>query len=547
MSYSRAFLNLFDAEILSLNVSFTYFASSTSELSKMKKLFLLLFCMSLTFMLSAQTFTEMPGLLTATGNALPCIVDMNADGLDDVVTINGSNVQIDYQQADGTFEFVSYLAGINTPPNWSITAGDIDGNGYNDLMLGGGQRVSFVYANDDGTSYSEVNIDDYIFTQRTNLVDIDNDGHLDAFACHDVDQSHPFRNDGLGNLTEDQSLIITVPVGGNYASVWIDFDNDGDLDMHMSKCRNSAPPNDPRRMNGLYQNNGDGTFTEMAADVNMDDNDQSWVTIFEDFDNDGDLDTYTVNHAWGNRLMENDGTGYFTEVTAGSGIDASDLDSWACIGADFDNDGFIDILSESNANKEFYHNDGNMQFTAQSWSFDDGALGDLNNDGFIDVRTSNNKVYMNNGNANNYCKVALEGTSSNRNGIGARVEIFGDWGIQIRELRSGQSFRPASTLDLMFGLGTATSIDSLVIKWPSGGLDYYLDVPINSTFSAEEVPFTCPGDINTDGTINVADFIQLNSMFGQDCLNCPEDVNSDGKVDVTDFVVFNSTFGNSCE
>ncbi len=512
----------------------------------MKKLFLLLFCTSIGSVLSAQTFTSMSSLLSASGNSLPCIVDMNSDGLDDVVTISGSSVQIDYQQADGTFEYASYPAGIDSPPSWSITAGDIDGNGYNDLMLGDSQWVSFVYANDDGTSYTEVNVDDYIFTQRTNLVDIDNDGHLDAFACHDVDLSHPFRNDGLGNLVEDQSLIATVAVGGNYASVWTDFDNDGDVDMYMSKCRGSAPPSDPRRMNGLYQNNGDGTFTEMAADVNMDDNDQSWVTIFEDFDNDGDLDTYTVNHAWGNRLMENDGTGYFTEVTEGSGIDADDLDSWACIGADFDNDGFVDILTESNANKEFYHNDGNMQFTAQEWPFDDGALGDLNNDGFIDVRTINN-LYMNEGNANNYLKVALEGTSSNRNGIGARVEIFGSWGLQIRELRSGQSFRPASTLDLMFGLGTATAIDSLVIKWPSGSVDYYLDVPINATFNATETPFTCAGDINGDGLVDVADFVDLNSLFGQTCLNCKEDINNDGMVDVDDFLIFNSAFGISCD
>ncbi len=97
------------------------------------------------------------------------------------------------------------------------------------------------------------------------------------------------------------------------------------------------------------------------------------------------------------------------------------------------------------------------------------------------------------------------------------------------------------------GDNLTTIIDSLVIKWPAGGLDYYLDVPINSTFSAEEVPFTCNGDFNLDGIIDVQDFILFNSMFGQDCLNCREDMNNDGKVDVLDFLLFNSAFGNTCE
>lgn len=443
------------------------------------KLYFTLFTLLIGGLAQSQTFTQMTGVLNASASSgEPCVLDMNGDQLDDVVRYSGGNLIIDYQQPDGTFILETYPANIDNYPSWSVAGGDIDGNGYNDLILGSGSQVSFVYANDNGTGYEEVNVAANIFTQRTNMVDIDNDGHLDAFACHDVDQSHPYRNDGLGNLVEDQGLITTVAIGGNYASIWTDFDNDGDIDMYMSKCRGGALPNDPQRINGLYQNNGDGTFTEMAASVNMADNDQSWVTIFEDFDNDGDLDTYTVNHTWANRLMENDGTGYFTEVTAGSGIDADDLDSWACIGADFDNDGYVDILTQSFANKEFYHNDGNMQFTAQALPFYDGSLGDLNNDGFIDVWTGNT-LWMNDGNENHWVKFSLQGITSNINGIGARIEIYGDWGVQIRECRSGQSFAPMSTLDVHFGLGANTAMDSVVVNWPSGISITYVDLDID--------------------------------------------------------------------
>ncbi len=459
-----------------------------------------------------QTFSPMNSLLNGTSsNGEPCIMDMNGDYLDDVVRYTGGNIIIDFQQPDGTFQLQTFPAGISNYPTWSVAGGDLDKNGFNDLIFGSGSEVSFVYANADGTGYYEVNIPEYIFSQRTNMADIDNDGNLDAFACHDVDESHPYRNDGTGAMTEDQSLIQTVPLAGNYASVWCDFDNDGDTDMYLTKCRQGSSTGAVERENALYVNDGNGNYTQDVANTyGLFDNEQGWVTIFEDFDNDGDFDTYTVNHTASNYLRENDGAGHYTEITAGSGIDGSDLDSWACIGADFDNDGYVDILTQSYADKEYYHNDGNMNFTPSSMPFSDGALGDLNNDGFLDIFTGNT-VYMNDGNDNNWVKFTLQGILSNLNGIGARLSIYGDWGMQIRECRSGQSFAPMSTLNVHFGIGEHTSIDSAVVSWPSGVQTTLYDLDINQqhlipeascTFNAEPVttsgPTTiCAGDAVT--------------------------------------------------
>ncbi|MFT5229247.1 MAG: hypothetical protein ACI9EV_002401, partial [Urechidicola sp.] len=449
------------------------------------------FCGTLTY---AQTFTNMTSLLNSPAGGKNCVVDMNSDGLDDIVTVSGANLVIDYQQTDGSFSETVYSVGLQNSPSWSICAGDIDGNGYNDLMFGGGSRVSFIYANADGTAYTEdytpyeTGVDDpYIFAQRTNLVDIDNDGNLDAFSCHDVDLNHPYRNDGNGNLTEDQSLLPTIDITGNYASIFVDFDNDGDTDMYMTKCSGGNPAGHAANQNGLYVNDGNGNFTvdgpATASTYGLFDGDKSWVTVFEDFDNDGDFDAYTVNHSNQNFLRENDGTGHYSDVTTGSGINESDLGSWGCIGADLDNDGFIDILSDSGTGDEYYHNDGTsgLTFTGSSLPFDpqNMALGDLNNDGFIDA-WSGSQLYMNDGNANNWTKICLEGVASNRNGIGARIEINGSWGTQIRECRSGEGFHPGNSLDVNFGLGTATAIDNITVKWPSGQVDVITAPAINT-------------------------------------------------------------------
>lgn len=397
-----------------------------------------------------------------------CMVDMNGDYVDDVVRVTSSGIYIDYMDSTGSMSQDYYPMSLSNLPTWSICAGDIDANGYNDLLLGDGDAISFVYANANGTAYTEDAHPEYIFTQRGTFADIDNDGHLDAFACHDVDQSHPYRNDGFGGLTLDTSLINTADMPGNYAALWVDYDNDGDSDLYITKCRQGSSPGDPERTNLLYRNNGNGTYTEAGAAANLDDNSQSWATVFEDFDNDGDFDAFIVNHDFQNKLLVNDGSGVYTDTIAGSGINANDLGAWENAGADFDNDGNIDIFSE--LQDEMYWGNGDFTFTPSNLSFRKGGIGDVDNDGFLDV-INGNSLWINNGNSNHWVKVTLQGVQSNRNGIGTRVEIFGSWGIQIREIRSTQSFSPMSTLNAHFGIGAETAIDSIVLHWPSGITD----------------------------------------------------------------------------
>ena len=431
-----------------------------------------------TSLIAQVSFTNQSVLLGNYPDTSEVSVDMNGDYLDDYVRVSSTGVGIDYQLPNGTFNSVFYSMTIQNDPNWSVAAGDLDQNGYNDLVLGNGQRVSFLMANNDGTSYTEdTSHTEFIFSQRSTMSDIDNDGDLDAFVCHDIDLSHPYRNDGTGAMTLDQNLIVTLDRPGNYAAIWVDYDNDGDNDMYLTKCRGGSSPGDPNRDNAMYTNNGDGTFTENALDINMRDNAQSWATVFEDFDNDGDFDAFIVNHDFQNRLMENDGTGMFTDIIGSSGINPLDLGAWENQAADFNNDGFVDIFSEMS--RELYLNNGDMTFTGIDLPFDEGAIGDLNNDGFLDVVNDGN-LWINDGNANNWVKIGLEGNLSNLNGVGARIIINGDWGAQMREIRSGQGFSHMNSLIGHFGIGTSTTIESIVVQWPSGTIDEILNPDINT-------------------------------------------------------------------
>ncbi len=126
------------------------------------------------------------------------------------------------------------------------------------------------------------------------------------------------------------------------------------------------------------------------------------------------------------------------------------------------------------------------------------AIGDLNNDGFLDVQVGNN-IYFSSGNSNNWIKLNLEGVQSNRNGIGARVEIYGSWGKQIRDVQAGIGFRHMGTLNVQFGIGAAATIDSVIVKWPSGQIDLICSPTINTNLLLVEGNGTLP---NADFAVN---------------------------------------------
>jgi PKD repeat protein len=412
------------------------------------------------------------------------IADMNGDYLDDIVSISSTTVHILYQQTDGSFQ----AAAITTPqaqflPTWSISIGDLNKDGFNDLMYGSGNGVSFFSSNNTGTGYSHWAAPNYVFSQRTNFVDINNDGNLDAFACHDVAPNVYYINDGNGNLSFNQGGFGDHLTGGHYATIWFDYDNDGDLDVFISKCSGGGQ-GAGAKFNEMHRNNGDGTYTNVSTAANMNHAVQTWSSAVNDFDNDGFMDVIVGASSFsdgGHLFMHNNGDGTFTDIAAGSGWDTYAGTSIEYVSYDFNNDGWADVFT----NGRILINNGDNTFTVQNVIPNVGAVGDLNNDGFIDIQNGTT-VYYNQPNANNWFKLNLKGIQSNSNGIGARIELYGAWGKQIRDVQSGIGFRHMGTLNPHFGIGQATVIDSVIIKWPSGSVDVVCNPAINSTLFVEE-------------------------------------------------------------
>jgi hypothetical protein len=405
-----------------------------------------------------------------------CVVDMNGDHKDDIVGVSNSALKIHYQGTGGTFTIANFaIPGGTELPDWSMAAGDFNKDGYNDLLLGSYSGLSFWKSNSTGTAYTNFTPGQYIFCQRTNFIDINNDGNLDAFSCHDVDPNVYYLNDGAANWTYYQSGITAGayslgihPNGGNYASIWTDLDNDGDSDMFISKC--SGLPCE------LHRNDGNGVFTDISATAGINIVPDSWSSGVFDYDNDGDMDILIgSNGSFRSKLYRNNldtsntSEEAYTDMTTGSGWDMDTTMNRDYISYDFDNDGFVDVMG--GGNKIMFNLGGNGTFAPISYSgMGIGAVGDLNNDGFLDILNGSTIRYAV-PNGNNWIKVQLQGLQSNSNGIGARVEIYGAWGKQIRDIRSGEGFEFMSSLNAHFGIGTATAIDKVVIKWPSGIVD----------------------------------------------------------------------------
>ena len=501
----------------------------------LQKLFAItMVCLAYSAGLVAQTvsFTNSNNKL-ATNSRSGCavtVVDVNSDGLDDIVRMDqGHIINLELQQRDGSF-YHQMITDIGGGSAWAMTMADVDKNGWKDVIADGTGGIRLVKLFNNGGNITFTNTllaQSGFFLQNATFCDMNNDGWIDLFCCDDNDVSKLYLNDGAGNLNPSTYVNFAVNPGmfygndpydsGNYGSSWIDFDNDQDLDLYVAHCRQStSSPTDQRRINRLFVNNGNNTYTERAADYGINIGWQTWTSSFGDLDNDGDLDLLLTNHDYDNQIFVNDGTGNYTEAL-NTGIGNFNITPIESVMQDFDNDGYLDILI-SGTEWLYFHNNGNMTFTRRTGVFANNgmvsfATGDLNHDGFVDIfasygdiyqspsNTYDDVLYLNDRNVNNFIAFTLEGTASEKGAIGSRVTIYGPWGIQVREVRAGESYGTCNSSQLHFGLGSSTQVDSAVVWFTSGTSSTLTNLAANQFVHVVESSCSISGNIISGNAI----------------------------------------------
>jgi len=528
-----------------------------------------------------------------------------------------------FENEDGIFTEMTNEYGINQAGSTGLVAGDIDNNGFPDILrwrytpststsLEDSYNTEFnntphlIIMNRGNHQYQTK---EYLpshtvpFIHSQGFLDADLDGDLDIVIIEDkfYNQFHLFLNDGLNSFGEpilrqaftegrlDTSSSRTLAI--------IDYDNDGDQDVYVPRkfginwlFENQTITNNGNEI--IYNENPNPYFIEVAISKGVDDFEASptgstgYGAAWGDFDNDNNFDLYLSN--WGdNVLFKNNSNEPFSNLSLDMNLASDSLSNGSAWG-DFNNDGHMDIWA-ANIKKEddLYLNLGNGEWDVSYSPFFQSATQDIvpadyNNDGWLDVFAPG--LQMSGGNngpkytsllyknispdsvsfVNHWLKLDLEGSivgiqnngwteHANRSAIGARVIVHTPEFNLSREIIAGKGHGSMDPLQLHFGLGQWSSIDSITVSWPSKDpilnkpktIVYYGPIDSDNRYTIFEnidFPFlTLKGDVNEDSVINVLDVLAIVNFFFED-ISLSEvqqwavDFNSDNNIDITDIV-----------
>jgi enediyne biosynthesis protein E4 len=453
-------------------------------------------------------------------------------------------------------------APANVTSFWSAAWGDYDGDGKVDIFVGenNNDMPTGRLMRNTGSGFTDVSVatglNDNGFHQNVAWADVNNDHLLDmVIGMEGPEPNQIYLQDATHHFTAVGATVgIQTPVATKaYGMAIGDADGDGDLDIYISTCTGNGSGSIAK---AYYKNNfvesGTGTlsFTDASYSNGTQNVSQGYGAEFADFDNDGKLDLWVVgSDTRATKIYKNMGNGQFTDVdtiTGGTLLSNTGTDFNGGKAVDYDNDGKLDLFFHDHlngtTNVSLYHNDSNPNAAnpADRWKFTlvttaagisstglgayDGVWGDIDLDGDMDLINPNNssnseRVYINDAanvtGANHWLFVRLHGPVWDSTGIGSSIYAVLNSGTANavtlrREANTNAGTFNQSDLPVQFGLGAATSVDLLLVRWPDGTAQGFLNVPANQYLAVNYLP----GDYNGDSTVDGKDYVMWRKYIG---------------------------------
>jgi hypothetical protein len=411
--------------------------------------------------------------------------DFNRDGLDDL-TYAGSGMGVYTFRNTGSGFVQEYyfaaIAGKTLHPIWV----DYDNDGDADFFATRAWECPVLFRNNGDMTFDDVSdalpcpMDGVISTTAT-WGDYNSDGFLDVYVANYNlqptlgDHNWLFRNNGDGTFDE-----VAEQVGVSYGNLrayqcmFLDADFDHDTDLLVVNDRGDGC---------MYYRNDGGVFTDIANENGFNVHIDAMSLSVSDVDHDGDYDYYVSNTVAGNFFLINE-NGTFVNRAAewNATVNAS---CWGSVFIDTQQKTWEDLYVVSTGPQEgmnvLLQNAQGALFNSNHTAFNNEdaefmyavAKGDANNDGAYDVMcmpyyNNGSLLFQASGPSSTWAKVALQGTASNRDGVGATVHCYVNGNDYIRPVTCGENFTSQDSRSIMFGLSGAEQIDSVVVQWPSG-------------------------------------------------------------------------------
>ncbi len=394
--------------------------------------------------------------------------DYDNDGYPDLFLTNSRKDQLFHNNGDGSFSDVSVQAGVEGCQecySGSAMWWDYDVDGDLDVYVTVLNGSNILYENlGDGTFdevTEQVGLGSLTITWASIAMDVNGDGYPDLYDINDTQENQLWEN-RAGKSFQDVAAAYRLNDDGAGMGVAIgDYNNDGLFDLYITQIYAHKP-------NPLFRNDGTRRFTNKAVELGVDNTGWGWGTQFLDYDHDGDEDLYAVNGPIDklNGITQDEVNNYFFKNTLTEGIEG--FSDWSAQSG-------ADALTSAKGMEVFdYDGDGDL----------DMIVANQHESPFL---YQNQTIQQVQNPDKNWLQVRLTGSISNHNAFGTTV-IATIEGQSYYRYHHGAGFFGQSIKPVHFGMGSATTVDQLVILWPSGLRDTVHNVAANQIIDVLETP-----------------------------------------------------------